>query len=108
MQSVLVLLGHFFIIVSYSKSYLEQQGITEYELVNFNLDEFESFGIIQFDFNDQHYKVQLQVNENISPIIQHQTQSQSTIKHPKIDEIWYVFSISNKPIKHYTNYYKSK
>ena len=67
------------------------ENITDYESVYFNLDSFSSFGIIEFDYNNIHYKVKLIKNDHISPIINHQTDKNISITHYiKPDDSWYV------------------
>ena len=67
------------------------ENITDYESVYFNLDSFYSFGIIEFDYNNIHYKVKLIKNDHISPIINHQTDKNISITHHvKPDDSWYV------------------
>ena len=81
-------------VLSHADSILSHENITEYELVHFNLDEFYSFGIIEFDYNNTHYKVQLFKNNHISPIINHQTDKNISITHHrKADDLWYVIKI---------------
>ena len=78
-------------VLSHADSILSHENVTEYELIHFNLDEFYSFGIIEFDYNNTHYKVQLFKNDHISPIINHQTDENiSIIHHRKADDLWYV------------------
>ena len=77
-------------VLSHADSILTHENVTEYELVYFNLDEFYSFGIIEFDYNNIHYKVQLFKNNHILPIINHQTDKNITITHHrKTDNLWY-------------------
>ena len=84
---ILVLLSH---VNAYS--ILSHENVTEYELVYFNLDEFYSFDIIEFDYNNTHYKVQLYKNNHILPIINHQTDKNISITHQiKTDDLWYVY-----------------
>ena len=89
-------------------SVLSHENATEYELVHFNLHEFYSFGIIEFDYNDTHYKVKLIKNGHISPIINHQTDKNISITHhTKPDDSWYVnrqISI-NQTVKRLTSYF---
>ena len=83
MLTIALLLTHSISGFCEGKSFLEQQGITEYELVHFDLNELNASRIIAFNFNGQLYKVQLEENENILPIINGQVPT-------KIDQIWYV------------------
>ena len=78
--------------LSCADSILSHENVTEYELVYFNFDEFHSFGIIEFDYNNTHYKVRLFKNQHISPIINHQTDKDILITHDRklADDIWYV------------------
>ena len=70
------------------------ENITDYEKVSFNLDSFSSFGIIEFDYNNIHYKVKLIKNDHISPIINHQTDKNISITHHnKHDNSWYDFIV---------------
>ena len=73
---------------------LSYENATDYELVYFNLNKFYSFGIIEFNYNDQHYKVELIKNNHISPIINHQTDTNISITHHnKPDDSWYDFTV---------------
>ena len=69
----------------------ELENVTEYELVYFNLDEFYSFGIIEFEYINTYYKVKLFKNKHISPIINHQTDRNISITYDRKleDDIWY-------------------
>ena len=64
---------------------------SDHEFVHFNLDKFYSFGIIEFDYSNTHYKVKLTKNIHISPIINHQTYKNISITHhTKPYDSWYV------------------
>ena len=74
-----------------SYSILKHENVTEYELVHFNLEEFYSLGVVEFDYNDQHYKVELFKNGHISPVINHQTDKNVTTHYRKPEDSWYVY-----------------
>ena len=75
----------------HADSILSYENVTEYELINFNLDNFHSSDILEFDYNNIHYKVKLFKNQHISPIINHQTERDILIIHDRklADDIWY-------------------
>ena len=81
----------------HADSILSYENVTEYELINFNLDNFHSSDILEFDYNDIHYKVKLFKNQHISPIINHQTDKNISITHDRKleDDIWYVLCCFN-------------
>ena len=69
---------------------LSDENGTDYEMVYFNLDKFESFSIIEFDYRKTHYEVELIKNRHISPIINHQTDKNITVTQDrKTDDTWY-------------------
>eukprot|EP01084_Bolivina_argentea_P308063 532577_1 len=55
--------------------------LNSYDLVRFNFDDLNTSNIIQFDFGSQHYQVELETNDQLSPIINHQTEDELIIHH---------------------------
>ena len=84
MLTIALLLIHFVLNISEGKSYLQEQGITDYDLVQFDLNALNSSGVIGFSFNGQVYEIQLEKNENMLPIVNRQ-------HPPNMGQIWYVF-----------------
>ena len=69
----------------------EFDKIANYELIYLNLERLEADNIIELDAYSQHYEIQLIRNDEISPMITHQSPNKLAQQSPSSQESWYAY-----------------